>query len=79
MEFKASERSKGLKLTCPVCRKDFVTTHPNKIYCDPLCGLTLQDIKKRIKENESKQASFASKRLFYDFDRDTFFAQFKEW
>lgn len=45
-----------LTATCPVCRREFKTTNPHKIYCDYECYCIARQRRKRANRRMRRQA-----------------------
>jgi|TARA_R100001460_G_scaffold81738_1_gene122654 ribosomal protein L37AE/L43A len=65
--------NKKIKLNCPMCDKQFITTRRDKIWCNLGCSNKFRKIKKSIDANYQKQKNIENKAYHYDFDLDKFF------
>ena len=65
--------NKQIKLNCPMCDKEFITSRRDKIWCDKKCSDKFRNVKKLIEINKSKQKRIDNDAFYYDFDLNKFF------
>ena len=67
-----------LKLSCPMCDKEFVTKRRDQVWCSRKCSRKYSNIKHLIKANYSKQENMKNTEVYsYDFNKDKFFLKIK--
>jgi ribosomal protein L37AE/L43A len=59
-----------LKLKCPLCETEFITSNNEKIWCSKSCSNKNTQIKKNIEKNISKRKMCLDERFLYDFEND---------
>ena len=64
--------SEELKLNCPMCNKEFITTRRDKIWCDKGCSNRFREVKKSIENNYRKNELIKNNAYHYDLDKDKF-------
>ena len=67
------EEDKRLKLNCPMCNQQFITTRRDKIWCSISCSKKLRLIKESVTTNYQLQKSKNNKGYYYDFDSNKFY------
>ena len=65
--------NKKIKMNCPMCNKEFITTRRDKIWCNVACSNKFRQIKKNIEANYQKQKRIENKAFHYDFELNKFF------
>ena len=67
--FKMNEK---IKLSCPMCKSEFITTRRDKIWCSRDCSSRFRDIKNDVEINYSKHRLIKGGYFNYNFNLDKF-------
>ena len=66
------KEDRRLKLNCPMCSQQFITTRRDKIWCNISCSKKFRLIKESISTNYQIQKNKDNKCYYYDFDSNKF-------
>ena len=64
---------KELKLNCPMCDTEFITTRRDKVWCKISCSIKFQNIKHSIMVNKSTQQNMKNESFIYDLELNKFY------
>jgi hypothetical protein len=65
---------KEIKLSCPFCRQNFVTSRRDKFWCSTTCSNSIRELKERLDNNKSTQKLFKSGYITYDRYLDKYYS-----